>query len=350
MKGLIHIKKYSKNKKKISKFSDKLNKYDIIEIIISIVLFTLVFIKLPFYVERGEGINNIKKIIDTSIDYKMEGSYNITYVSEFQTNIYTYLLALLNPNWDIYSEKELYGSVPEEEDRAYSLASLNYSRSISKMVAFSKSGVDFLVSYVQPKILYKSPGFDNDLEIGDTIKSINGIGIRDMDDISDIISKFKNNDKIELMVENNNKFYKRYAVIKNDNNRNMIGILSFKDYNIISDIDLNVNYASNTYGSSGSFMVSLMIYDILNEHDLTNGLKISGTGVMVIDGTIDPIGGVKYKLKGAVNKKADIFFVPSGDNYDEAIKEKEKHNYNIEIVPVSTIDDAINYLTNYRLN
>ena len=50
----------------------------------------------------------------------------------------------------------------------------------------------------------------------------------------------------------------------------------------------------------------------------------------------------------AVKEKADIFLVPSGDNYKEAKKLKEKNNYNIEIVEIKTFDDALNYLNKLK--
>ena len=40
----------------------------------------------------------------------------------------------------------------------------------------------------------------------------------------------------------------------------------------------------------------------------------------------------------------DIFLVPNGDNYKEAIKEKEKNKYNIKIYGVDTFDEALKKL------
>ena len=93
-------------------------------------------------------------------------------------------------------------------------------------------------------------------------------------------------------------------------------------------------------------MTTLAIYDSLIEKDLTKGLKIVGTGTIDIEGNVGEIGGVKYKLKGVVNNKADIFFVPNGKNYEDAIKIKKEKGYNIKIVGVSTLDEAIEYLEN----
>ena len=40
----------------------------------------------------------------------------------------------------------------------------------------------------------------------------------------------------------------------------------------------------------------------------------------------------------------DIFLVPAGENYNQAIEEKKKNNYNIEIVPIKNLEEAITYL------
>ena len=53
--------------------------------------------------------------------------------------------------------------------------------------------------------------------------------------------------------------------------------------------------------------------------------------------------GLYCDLKGAVKNKADIFFVPV-NNYNEAIKEKNENNYDIDIVKIYKFSDAIKYL------
>ena len=62
-----------------------------------------------------------------------------------------------------------------------------------------------------------------------------------------------------------------------------------------------------------------------------------------MDGTIGKIGGVKYKLAGAVNKHADIFIAPS-ENYEEALELKKKNKYDIKIVKADTFEEALEEL------
>ena len=89
--------------------------------------------------------------------------------------------------------------------------------------------------------------------------------------------------------------------------------------------------------------MALMVYNALTKQDLTKGMKVVGTGTIDLDGKVGEIGGVKYKLMGAVKNKADVFLVPK-ENYKEAMRVKEKKKYDIEIVEVRTLKDAIDYL------
>ena len=81
------------------------------------------------------------------------------------------------------------------------------------------------------------------------------------------------------------------------------------------------------------------------EFDLTKGDIIAGTGVIYEDGSVGSIDGVKYKLKGAVKNKAKVFIVPS-ENYDEAVKLKKEHNYDIEIIEADNLHNVIEKLKN----
>ena len=93
-------------------------------------------------------------------------------------------------------------------------------------------------------------------------------------------------------------------------------------------------------------IMALAIYNKLIKEDITKGLTIVGTGTIDEYGNIGTIGGVKYKLKNAEAENADLFLVPKGENYEEALKIKEEKKYKIKIVPVETFEDAVNYVKN----
>ena len=133
------------------------------------------------------------------------------------------------------------------------------------------------------------------------------------------------------------------------NDERMVGLTFQQIDDYETDPKVEFSFDLNESGSSAGLMTTLAIFNSITKFDYTRGLKIAGTGTINQNGTIGEIGGVNYKLLGAVYGKADIFFVPSGDNYEEAIRLKKENNYDIEIVKIETFDDAINYLKNKKV-
>ena len=119
-------------------------------------------------------------------------------------------------------------------------------------------------------------------------------------------------------------------------------IVQVNDYDLEPNIEVKTNKRES--GPSGGLMLALSIYNKLIDKDITNNLTIVGTGTIDMDGNVGDIGGVEYKLKAAVKEDADLFIVPSGENYDEAIKVKKENNYKIKIIGVSTFDEMLDYL------
>ena len=120
-----------------------------------------------------------------------------------------------------------------------------------------------------------------------------------------------------------------------------VSIITIYDYDVSNDVSLK--FGNKESGPSGGLMFTLSIYNKLVDEDITKGRKIVGTGTIDADGNVGEIGGVKYKLKGAVKAKADIFICPY-ENYDEVMELKNRYNYDIEIIKVSTFDEAIEKL------
>jgi PDZ domain-containing protein len=126
----------------------------------------------------------------------------------------------------------------------------------------------------------------------------------------------------------------------------MIGILISVDQELETIPKIEFKFKGTEGGPSGGFMMSLAIYDTLTGSKLSQNRKIIGTGSIDQYGNVGEIGGVKYKIKGAVKADADIFFVPAGQNYEDVMEVKLEKKYDITVVPVNTLDDAIEYLQN----
>ena len=187
---------------------------------------------------------------------------------------------------------------------------------------------------------------DTDIEIKDKIVKINEEDVYDLKSVKNIIGKYDVGEKLDIEVTNDNKTYHRYAYIKEEDGFKYVGIYITQDKEYDVERNIKLKFKNNESGPSGGLMLTLEIYNELTSDDITHGKKIVGTGTIDEDGNVGVIGGVKYKLKAAVKNKADIFLVPVDENYEEAMEEKDKNNYKIEIIPISTLDEALEYLNN----
>lgn len=332
----------------INKLYENTKKYikENYKFLIFLVLFVFISTyELPYYINATGGTINTVKRVKIEDAYEVEGSFNMAYVNELKATIPTYLISLVNDNWDLVKEEDMtYGDMTIEEVMTYGRISMRESNKDAIKIAYEKAGITVEESNKKTVMIYRYEEADTDLVVGDIITKINGESVKDYESLTKKMSEFQVGDKITLEVINDEKKYTRYANIIELDGEPKIGIVLRETRDIQTNPKCELSYASSESGASGGLMTALTIYNYLVEEDITGGLKIAGTGTIEPDGTVGEISGIKYKLAGVVKDKMDLFIVPSGDNYEEAIKEKEKNNYNIKIVAVSSFDEAIKYL------
>ena len=126
-----------------------------------------------------------------------------------------------------------------------------------------------------------------------------------------------------------------------------------------SDIPIRFSTAG-IGGPSAGLMFSLSIYTQIAEPTLRNGRIVAGTGSIDRDGNVGDIGGIDKKVVSAAKKGATVFFAPNNpvteevkkanphakSNYDTAVEAAEMIKTDMKIVPVKTLQDAIDYLKN----
>ena len=315
-------------------------------ILFAIFIIILFSIKFPYYIDAPGGISNMEDKIDIE-GYNSKGSLNITYVREYRATLPTLLISLFNKNWDIIKEEDVL--LEEETIKEYELRDklfMNESISNAILVAYKKAGKEIKIKESDTTVLYISKDAKTNLELGDIILEINNTKINSKQAVTDIINKYNIGDRLNIKVKNKNKEYNRYAKVIELDKEKKLGIILVTINKYKTNPSIKINIESNESGSSGGLIMALSIYNKLTKQDITKGFTIVGTGTIDEEGNIGTIGGVKYKLKNAEAKKADLFLVPKGDNYKEAMKIKEEKNYKIKIVPVETFDDIVNYLEN----
>lgn len=335
-----------------NKLYDKLKKYikeSKIELIIFLITIFLIGFPLPYYINMPGGLLNTKDRVEIKNSTKSKGSYNMAYVSQIKATPSLYLFALINHNWDIEAKDDMVLEGQSMDDLfLYERLLLNESSANAKMVAYKKANKEYKEKKNELTIVYITKQAKTDLKVGDIIVSVDDVKINDFDDLKDIIKTKKENDILEFKIIRNNKNLTKTATLYKEDNEVYAGISLIKNKEVTTTPNCKLKFENKESGPSGGLITALTIYDYLIKEDLTNGLVISGTGTMEEDGSVGEIGGVKYKLAGVVKEEADIFFVPAGLNYEEAIKEKEENNYDIDIIGVSNFDEAVDYLNSLK--
>ncbi|MDD3241395.1 MAG: PDZ domain-containing protein [Bacilli bacterium] len=328
----------------------KSDKLLIITTFLLLIILILSFINFPYYVTVGGGITEMNNnYIKTDNESESKGSYNITFVKEAKTNIPLFLLAHIIPNWEIskiedykYNDFETANDIDKRDKME-----LNIANATAIKNAYLKAGKYYKVTETNIEIAALSKK-DSKLKIGDILLKMDNTKIDDIEDVSKIIKRKNINDIVKIEIKRNNKTITINETIKLDKetNRKILGIYYITTRKYDTNPKTKITFKASESGPSAGLIVALSIYDKLVEEDLTKGLKIVGTGTIDYDGNVGSIGGVKYKLQGAVKSKADVFIVPDGDNYKECVKLKEKYNYKIKLIPVKTFDDAVDKLRN----
>ncbi len=322
---------------KIKEFFKNNIKYILILVIVGIIA----NYPLPYYIEAPGGTIDITNRIDIDGGYVSKGSLNLLYVTEYRGNVMTYLMGLVLPSFDIEKQEERQISNESAQD-IYIRNRVMLENSIDNATILAYRHANKTVNITGYNNVILANYNDNDLKIGDNIISIDDVKVSNLIDIKNELDKKEANQTITISVMRDNKEHS-FKVKLDDEKK--LGIIVQTDYEYELDPEINIKFKTSESGSSGGLMLALSIYNAITSEDITHGFKVAGTGTIDIEGNVGEIGGIKYKIMGAVRNKMDLVFVPTA-NYDEAIKVKKEHNYDIDIIKVNTFEEALNYLNN----
>ena len=308
-----------------------------------IVLF-LVFYKLPYVILSPGGAINLNNRIETDTNYDVSGKFELAYVTMRQGNVLNVLLSFIIPEWDIEKQEE-YTIKGYSFDETMEIERLRMKESIDNatIVAARKANINLTILREVPTVIIKYDNADTGIRLMDKIVRVEGQEIKTVTDIQNIIKNYSIGDTLNVQVDRDNKIIDTYAKLINFENEAKIGIGAVTSYDYETSPKISVSSRSTESGPSGGLMLSLAIYNAITEKDISKGKTIIGTGTIDVEGNVGKIDGVKYKLIGAAKNKADIFFCPI-ENEQEALEVKNKYKLDIEVIAVSTFDDALNAL------
>jgi PDZ domain-containing protein len=246
----------------------------------------------------------------------------------------------VHPDARLVTEEEFNpeGLSPSER-KEESLSEMSVSQQIAVALALRELGHD-----VEPlgaevaRVLPDAPA-EGKLEVGDVIVGAKGQEISSPDDLFDVMGPHRPGTPVRLRVRRDGREFELVVgtrAASGGERRAVVGVMVQPEFRFPVNVRID---AGNIGGPSAGLAFALDIVDELGP-DLDRGRKIVVTGTLALDGDVGEIGGIEQKTVGARLVDADIFLVPDGNAADA-----RRHAGGLEVVPVSTFEEALAVLT-----
>lgn len=263
----------------------------------------------------------------------------LTVVSQ-DVNVFEAFIAGVDPTVDLIRKEAVRREgESDEEYRNRVLQQMDDSNYRSIAVALNYLGYDMTPTDVVISEILEGVPASEVLEPGDSVQSVNGKTITTVEDFAPALEGFEVGDVVDMAVEREGSVVDlevELAEREDEPGVPMIGIVLGEVTEPPFPIEIQ---EGDVGGPSAGMMHTIAIIDVLTEGELTRGHIIAGTGTIDIEGNIGSIGGIRQKVVGAEAAGAEYILVPEG-NYESALTAERE---SIEIVPVATLDEAIDF-------
>lgn len=326
----------------------------------------LLLYPLDVYVMRpGNAYNVAEYVTIQGGDEDDEGSFSLMTVSLSKASPLMYVYAKFKDYYELISMDQV--RQDEEDDNEYNIRQaklMSDSQFNALYVAFSRTHLDYKVTFNGVTVLNIITGgaADGILKPGDEIVEIEGEQIDSQAMFAQRIVDMRDQGQydIELVINRDDELLTKTVTLQeipNSEGKIGLGVVFSESKSITTDPHVNINIGS-IGGPSAGLMFTLEILNQLLDEDITKGYSIAGTGEMLENGSVGRIGGIEKKVVAAHKAGMEIFFAPDDEiteeklkqnpnfksNYEAAVETAKKIGTTMEIVPVKTIDDALDFL------
>ncbi|MBP1156056.1 MULTISPECIES: SepM family pheromone-processing serine protease [unclassified Paenibacillus] len=335
-------------------------------------LYLIYFMPLPLYIFKPGTADVIEPMVQVEQSAAEDkGQFMLTTVAVSDATVYGYLMSFIRPYQELRLKEDLLrrGETETEYTQRQAVVMMT-SQADAIQAVYNKLNIPYRINHDGVVIEHIYPDFPAQevLRAGDNIVKIDDKPIATADELRSSLANKKVGDTVAIS-------YKRGNVTRTDNvalavlpseetsapapaaepQRAGLGIVPVEVHSIQAESeDKQVAIkAGNIGGPSAGLMFSLEIFNRFVPEDISKGYKIAGTGEIDRDGNVRVIGGIKHKIVAADRVGADIFFSPKDyrtpdgrtiPNYSDAKQRAEEIGTDMTIVPVGTLDEALQYL------
>ena len=306
----------------------KLSKRDYVIVGLVSVLVLAGFIPLSFYKLTPGPSETITKNLNTLSVYAKKA------------NVYSYIGSRFQKESELISVPDI---SENKANAVYTLAETSAKKSALDLSekSYTEKHIGYVVVGIKP-----DSKFNQILKEGDIITAINGESVinKSLDEIGKT-KPFKNKTVTFEFHRDNNIFKKSIKVTDETGSLMLSDYINYESGDIKLDNDTTLKQI-NINGSSVGLTYATYYYLKLNNYELKEPVAMTGT----IDdsGNVGPIEGIREKIIGAHKAHAKYVFVPER-NYADAMATKKEFGYKLDIYPVKSLADTVNYLNDLEL-
>jgi PDZ domain-containing protein len=243
---------------------------------------------------------------------------------------------------------------PGESDKAHrraELRSMARSQEVAAAVALKALGYRVSVHSNGTTIAAVAPDGPSHGKVqpNDVIVTVDGAPSRSVAALRRLIRRHRPGEPVRLTIRRGREVHAvEVSTVADPNQRNepIIGVLvdCLQEQSAEIKLPLSVRIdLGEVGGPSAGLAFALDITEELG-HDVDRGQSVVATGELCLDGSVEPVGGIKQKTIGAERGGGEIFLVPAGDNATEA----ERYADGLRVVPVKSFRQALHALATIR--
>ena len=277
-----------------------------------------------------------------------------------QMNDLTLDMARREPNLDLYTHEQIYGTKSASDGAKEDLKLMRYSKDFASYVALRRLGYPVKVTgggvvirelpcaevAADGKTCTKITSAAEILQVNDIITVLDGVDTQTVADLADVLKSHKPGDRIAVtyLRKTETKTGTVQLIRATSEDRAILGFIpeSAPPDTIKFDIPHQVSLDSGRVGGpSAGLAFTLALLDELTPGELTGGAKVAVTGEIGLNGNVGPIGGLKQKTVAVQRSGATVFLVPKSE-MKEAVDQAKGSS--LKIIGVETLDDALQAL------
>ncbi|GEK57302.1 SepM family pheromone-processing serine protease [Marinococcus halophilus] len=328
--------------------------------VIAAVVLILTQAPLPYYYIQPGSAASLSSVVEVEEGAGESGEMYLTTVYQQGATPALALWSVFSPYREL-SPKDSYqfGDESEEEFFERQRQVMESSQESAEIAAYEAAGKTVNVKYRGVRASDFIDGMDaaEKLEEGDLIQAVNGREVQTLEELNNAIEGIETGEKATIAFQRNKEQMEAEIAVESfpastgEEESSGLGILyPYTERSVSLNPEATID-AGSIGGPSAGLMFALEVYNQLTEEDITGGKKIAGTGTIDEQGEVGPIGGIDKKIVAADKKDIDVFFAPdagmaSPSNYEIARQTARSINSDMKVVPVATLEEAVEYLKN----